>query len=53
MRGNAYVHWGDAQRTADFRASLTRYVYRVRWDAANGLWSITETTEPVRQKGRV
>lgn len=34
----------DAVFEAHFRADITGYRYRVRYDRANKLWDITETT---------
>lgn len=38
----------DALAEADRRAALTRRRYRVRFDAANRWWNITETTGALR-----
>jgi hypothetical protein len=36
--------WRDARDEANFRAGITRYRYRVRFEPNNRWWEITETT---------
>jgi len=38
-----FRHFGDAQAQARFRADITGYRYRVRFDRANRWWCITES----------
>jgi hypothetical protein len=49
MRGDTphiglFDRYKDAQDQARFRADITGYRYRVRFDRANRWWHITEST---------
>lgn len=44
--------WRDAYHEALFRAGITGLRYRVRYDAANGWWNITETTDRMNAEVR-
>jgi hypothetical protein len=41
--------WPDLVDEANRRAALTGRRYRVHWDRANRLWSLTELAEAVRR----
>lgn len=46
--GRWFRDFHDAVFEAHFRAALVRRRYRVRYDARNRWWNLTETTQPLR-----
>ena len=51
-RAGLFNQHADAVAEAMLRAALTFRRYRVRYDAANRWWQITELTEVVASSGR-
>ena len=50
MHPSWFREWWDAYHEALFRAWVTGYRYRVRFDPANRWWNLTESTVRWREE---